>query len=54
LQNAVAAAFGLAQRPRAKALASLATAWSPWRSVAARLFWAYYAQKLGRGLLPVG
>ncbi|PKA42622.1 DNA-3-methyladenine glycosylase [Rhizobium sullae] len=54
LQNAVAAAFGLAQRPQAKALASLATAWSPWRSVAARLFWAYYAQKLGRGLLPVG
>ncbi|WP_455873981.1 DNA-3-methyladenine glycosylase family protein [Rhizobium yanglingense] len=54
LQNAVAAAFGLAQRPQAKVLASLAMVWSPWRSVAARLFWAYYAQKLGRGLLPVG
>ena len=53
LQNAVAAAFGLAQRPQAKALAAMAEAWSPWRSVAARLFWAYYAQKLGRGLVPV-
>ncbi|TCU18736.1 DNA-3-methyladenine glycosylase II [Rhizobium azibense] len=53
LQNAVAAAFDLAQRPHAKVLASLAMVWSPWRSVAARLFWAYYAKKLGRGLLPV-
>lgn len=53
LQNAVAAAFGLAQRPQAKALAAMAEAWSPWRSVAARLFWAYYAKKLGRGLVPV-
>ena len=53
LQNAVAAALGLEKRPQAKALALLAEAWSPWRSVAARLFWAYYAQKLGRGLVPI-
>lgn len=53
LQNAVVAAFGLAERPTPKKLAALAEAWSPWRSVAARLFWAYYAAKLGRGLLPV-
>ncbi|MDM9621537.1 DNA-3-methyladenine glycosidase [Rhizobium sp. AC44/96] len=53
LQNAVAAAFGLAERPTARALAELAETWTPWRSVAARLFWAYYAVKLGRGLLPV-
>jgi DNA-3-methyladenine glycosylase II len=53
LQNAVAAAFGLDERPNSKKLAALAEAWSPWRSVAARLFWAYYAVKLGRGLLPV-
>ncbi|QFY61561.1 DNA-3-methyladenine glycosylase 2 family protein [Rhizobium grahamii] len=53
LQNAVAAAFGLAQRPTAKELAVLAEVWSPWRSVASRLFWAYYAVKLGRGVLPV-
>ncbi|MCS0462154.1 MULTISPECIES: DNA-3-methyladenine glycosylase family protein [Rhizobium] len=53
LQNAVAAAFGLDARPAARELASLARAWSPWRSVAARLFWAYYAIKLGRGMLPI-
>ncbi|KQV73330.1 DNA-3-methyladenine glycosylase [Rhizobium sp. Root1220] len=53
LQNAVAAAFGLGTRPPARELASMATEWSPWRSVAARLFWAYYAVKLGRGVLPV-
>lgn len=53
LQNAVAAAFGLAARPPARELASLAGTWSPWRSVAARLFWAYYAVKLGRGMLPI-
>ncbi|MDQ0563904.1 DNA-3-methyladenine glycosylase II [Rhizobium mesoamericanum] len=53
LQNAVAAAFGLATRPQARELASLAGAWSPWRSIAARLFWAYYAVKLGRGMLPI-
>ncbi len=54
LQNAVAAAFGLDQRPGARQLATLAADWAPWRSVAARLFWAYYAAKLGRGLVPVG
>lgn len=53
LQNAVAAAFGLNVRPTAKGLALMAETWSPWRSVAARLFWAYYAVKLGRGLVPV-
>jgi len=53
LQNAVAAAFGLGARPPARELASLARTWSPWRSVAARLFWAYSAIKLGRGMLPI-
>jgi len=54
LQAAVAAAFGLAERPQAKALAGLAEIWSPWRSVAARLFWAYYAAKMRRDGLPIG
>jgi DNA-3-methyladenine glycosylase II len=54
LQSAVAAAFGLAERPQARALVSLAETWSPWRSVAARLFWAYYAVKTRREMLPVG
>ena len=54
LQAAVAAAFGLAERPQAKVLAGLAEFWSPWRSVAARLFWAYYAAKMRRDVLPIG
>ncbi len=54
LQSAVGAAFGLAARPEAKALTALAEAWSPWRSVAARLFWAYYATKTRRDMVPTG
>ncbi len=54
LQNAVAAALGLAARPQAKALAKLSQVWSPWRSVAARLFWAYYATKMRRNMVPTG
>lgn len=42
LRNAVADAFGLAARPDADALRRIAEPWSPWRGVAARLFWAYY------------
>lgn len=53
LQAAVAAAFGLAERPQTKVLAGLAEIWSPWRSVAARLFWAYYAAKMRRDVLPI-
>ncbi len=43
LQNAVGDAFDMAERPAEKALRDIATAWSPWRGVAARLFWRYYA-----------
>lgn len=42
LRIAVADAFGLPERPSAKELADIAALWSPWRAVAARLFWAYY------------
>jgi DNA-3-methyladenine glycosylase II len=42
LQAAVAHAFGLAERPSDKALRLIAEPWSPWRAVAARLFWSYY------------
>lgn len=42
LQAAVAHAFSLAQRPSDKALRLIAEPWSPWRAVAARLFWSYY------------
>ena len=48
LQSAVAHAFSLAERPGEKALAYLTQPWTPWRGVAARLFWAYYRGIRGR------
>lgn len=48
LQAAVAEAFDHADRPTDKALYGLAESWRPWRSVAARLFWAYYREMRGR------
>jgi DNA-3-methyladenine glycosylase II len=53
LQAAVGMAFGHEARPQPKALAREAAVWSPWRSVAARLFWAYYAVKTRRDALPI-
>lgn len=52
LQAAVGSAFGLAPRPGAKALYAMAESWAPWRSVAARLFWAYYRAIKGREAAP--
>lgn len=54
LQAAVGHALGLESRPGDKALAVLAEAWSPWRGVAARLFWAYYRTMKGRDGAPPG
>lgn len=48
LQIAAADAFALPDRPDAKAMIEIAETWRPWRSVAARLLWAYYAVMLGR------
>jgi DNA-3-methyladenine glycosylase II len=42
LQEAARLAFGLDERPTAKAMAPLAEPWRPWRGVAARLLWTYY------------
>jgi DNA-3-methyladenine glycosylase II len=53
LQNAVGQAFGLESRPDERQLAEIAESWSPWRAVAARLFWAYYAVTRGREAVPV-
>ncbi|MFN4012037.1 MAG: DNA-3-methyladenine glycosylase family protein [Pannonibacter sp.] len=54
LQNAVRDAFGLDARPDPKTLDAIAASWSPWRGVAARLFWAYYAAtRGGKESLPV-
>ncbi len=48
LQAAVADAFGHDARPNDKALYAIAESWKPWRSVAARLLWAYYRELRGR------
>ena len=53
LQNAVRHAFSLEARPTPKPLSALAERWSPHRSVAARLFWAYYANMKGREGAPL-
>lgn len=42
LQEAARVLFDLPERPRERALRAMAEAWSPWRSVAARILWAYY------------
>lgn len=42
LQEAARMLFELETRPKEKAMREMAAAWSPWRSVAARLLWAYY------------
>ena len=56
LQIAAQQAFGLKQRPDKDRLLEIAARWRPWRGVAARLLWAYYAvakQKEKAGAIPV-
>ncbi|CAM8651027.1 AlkA 3-methyladenine DNA glycosylase/8-oxoguanine DNA glycosylase [Paracoccaceae bacterium] len=42
LQEAARVLFDLPDRPKERALRAMAEAWSPWRSVAATVLWAYY------------
>lgn len=42
LQDAARRVFELDSRPTEPVLRAMSLAWSPWRSVAARLLWAYY------------
>ncbi|KZY34799.1 3-methyladenine DNA glycosylase [Roseovarius sp. HI0049] len=42
LQEAARVLYGLPERPRDREFRAMAEAWRPWRSVAARLLWAYY------------
>ena len=42
LQEAAKLMFDLETRPSERALRKMAEDWSPWRSVAARIMWAYY------------
>jgi DNA-3-methyladenine glycosylase II len=53
LQEAARLAFGLKQRPDAKAMAKLGEKWRPWRGVAAHLLWAYYHAVKRREGAPV-
>jgi DNA-3-methyladenine glycosylase II len=48
LQEAARLAFNKRLRPDEKELARLAKRWSPWRSVAARVLWAYYRVEKSR------
>ena len=52
LRAAVGDAFGHEARPDIRQVAEIAEAWRPWRSVAARLFWAHYAARTGREAAP--
>jgi DNA-3-methyladenine glycosylase II len=42
LQEGAKLLFGLDKRPTERELRAIAQVWSPWRSVAARILWAYY------------
>ena len=54
LQVATQRALGLDQRPGAGELLRIAERWRPWRGVAARLLWAYYAWvRKGPNAVPV-
>ena len=51
LQEGARMLYNLPDRPREAALRQMATGWSPWRSVAARMLWAYYhVQKQKEGI----
>jgi DNA-3-methyladenine glycosylase II len=52
LQEAARLAFGLAARPTAKDMVTLAEAWRPLRAVAARVLWTYYRFRKGREGAP--
>lgn len=53
LRNAVADAFSLAPPVTVDRIAAIAERWSPWRGVAARLFWAYYRSIRQKTAVPV-
>ena len=42
LQEAAKTLYDLGDRPKEREMREIAEAWSPWRSVAARILWAYY------------
>lgn len=54
LQEATRIAYALAARPKDKELLELAERWRPWRGVAAKVLWAYYALVKAREGAPMG
>ena len=52
LQEAARIAYALAARPKEKELLDLAESWRPWRGVAAKVLWAYYAMAKAREGAP--
>lgn len=53
LQAAATEAFDLPERPARRDFARMSEPWSPWRSTAARLLWAYYGRRREREVLPI-
>ena len=54
LQESMRLAFALNARPTTRDLREMSDAWTPWRSAAARLLWAYYrVRKGGKSVTPV-
>ena len=53
LRMAVADAFGMDAPADPDDIATIAEKWSPWRSVAATLFWAYYGARKAKKMAPV-
>ncbi len=54
LQELTRLAFALDARPATRDLREMSDGWSPWRSAAARLLWAYYrVRKGGKTVTPV-
>ena len=49
LREAVRHAYNMKERPSEKELRQIATKWSPYRGIATRLFWSYYAYVKGNG-----
>jgi DNA-3-methyladenine glycosylase II len=52
LRNSVMAGLALRKMPDIDELAEIAAVWSPWRGVAARLFWSYYRVLRNREAAP--
>lgn len=49
LRIAIGEAFGPSERPSETECRTRAQLWSPWRGVAARLFWAWYGARRAKG-----